>query len=411
MPKFTVLLYLTLLPTRLWYGGLGIVVIVLGLCAAGLVSFTGAMLIVGVFATVLVSLFFWAGTEEALSRGQDDVRQGYVERFGQDSRQVRLYDEVQRGELRRAFSRVRLWFIVAYAAVFMIAVIVATFMQVLSTAEPPTQAYIATTLSLVLLISLGIIVSRNPNLQLESHTGFIFFALMEPDYGKAVRYADEMVRRQMSDAARLEAAHTYLVAGDIRRAEQQISDMLQTLTAKATPRRRLECQRLSRALTLMSTIRTIGQDFGAAESLLLLAQQNDPMNDLALVNHAQILLLQGRRWQEALDLLAEANQIRRKAKHPRIPNHAMLTAWANRLGGQDDRYEALMMDAFIIADAKQQPSITAAVHYLHGLMRDSMGESELARLAFVEAQKTDPNGLYGQLAAGKLPSTSDDIPA
>lgn len=411
MPKLSALLNLPLPPTHVWLAWPAIAAMMLGMFAAGIGSFMDIVGGIGFAAVVFVGLSYWAIKDEKRFGSHDPLRQSYVAHFGKDSRQVRLYDEVQRGELLQAYKRERVWLIVEHVGIFVITVIMATFMQVMFTDESPTQAYIASALSLALLILLGVIVSRNVNLQLEYHTGFIFRALMEPDYGKAVRYADEMVRRNMSDAARLEAAHTYLVAGDIRRAEQQIGDILQTLTAKATPRRRLERQRLSRALTIMSTIRTIERDFGAAESLLLLAQQNDPMNDLALVNHAQVLLLLGRRWQEALELLAEADQIRRKAKHPRIANHAMLTAWANRLSGQTDGFEALTIDAITIADAEQQPSITAAVHYLHGLMRDSMGESELAHLAFSTAQESDPNGLYGQLAAGKLQSTSDDLPA
>lgn len=410
MPKFSALLNLRLPPTHVWLAWPSITATMLGLFAAGIGSFMDMLWGMGFAAILLIGLSFWAIKDEKRFGSRDPIREGYVARFGKDSRQVRLYDEVQRGELRRAFRAVRVWLIIVHVGIFVITVIMATFMQVMFTDESPTQAYIASFLSLALLILLGVIVSRNPNLQLDYHTGFIFLALMQPDYGKAVRYADEMVRRQMSDAARLEAAHTYLVAGDIHRAEQHISDMLQTLTAKANPRRRLQCQRLSRALTIMSTIRIIGRDFGAAESLLLLAQQNDPMNDLALLNHAQLLLLKGRRWQEALDLLAQAEQIRRKAKHPPIANHAMLTAWAKRLGGQHDASEALIIEAIIIAEARQQPSITAAVQFLHGLMRDSMGESELARLAFIEAQKTDPNGLYGHLAAGKLQAQSNDVP-
>lgn len=408
MPRFFVPLNLPLPPTHVWLAWPAIAAMMLGMFAAGIGSFMDIVGGIGFAAVVFVGLSFWAIKDEKRFGSHDPLRQSYVAHFGRDSRQVRLFDEVQRGELRQAYKRGRVSLIVEHVAIFVVMVIMTTVLQMLFTDESPTQAYIASALSLALLILLGVIVSRNPNLQLEYHTGFIFQALMQADYGKAVRYAEEMVRRNMSDAARLEAAHTYLVAGDIHRAEQQIGDMLQALTAQATPRRRLERQRLSRALTIMSTIRIIGRDFGAAESLLLLAQQNDPMNDLALMNHAQILLLQGRRWQEALELLAEADQIRRKAKHPPVASHAMLTAWANRLSGQHDTVEALIIDAITIAYAKQQPSTTAAVHYLHGLMRDSLGESELAHLAFSTAQESDPNGLYGQLGTAKLQAKSDD---
>lgn len=258
MPKFSVLLNLPLPPTHVWLAWPAIAAMMLGMFAAGIGSFMDILWGMGFAAVVFVGLSLWAIKDEKRFGSHDPLRQSYVAHFGRDSRQVRLFDEVQRGELRQAYKLGRVSLIIEHVGIFVITVIMATFMQVLFTDEPRTQAYIASALSLALLILLGAIVSRNPNLRLGYHTGFIFLALMQPDYTKAVRYADEMVRRNPTDAAILEAAHTYLVAGDIHRAEQLIIDLIPTLTAQATPRRRLERQRLSRALTIMSTIRIIG---------------------------------------------------------------------------------------------------------------------------------------------------------
>jgi tetratricopeptide (TPR) repeat protein len=216
-------------------------------------------------------------------------------------------------------------------------------------------------------------------------------------YDRALRLVGFLLFRSPGSARLLlRRGEILLASGRLTEAEDVLRRSLAQSSHEGRQARALEC--LAEVLNAQDRHK---EALRAIEGALKVMPRGSGLHNALAETH----LRQGTEVEEALDHTNRALDYEGKARHKSGPNRFAEIwanqAWALGLLGRRDAMLLAVRRALQAADDSEQPQM-AGIFWRLGVALRAAGEDEAARQHFEDARATDPQGLYGTLAAKAL---------
>lgn len=384
----------------------------------GTIDDTVGLLLLGGLAAIAVVLFYAMYRRHVRRReaAYQELRELVVAEHGEGSEELRALDEFAgkipkseqspKSNTERANDLIARWMLISlclFPVALLIAAIVLNWLDIEGTLYLVVLLGAMIAIAMLLLLGLKPVTARLFR-KIEAQSAEIESAIRRQDYVTAIRLSEEMVNAAPGFDTYTIAALTYLQAGRWEKAETTIRKAIDSLEGMLTssPEDKGYRQMLGSAQAVLGVALSCRGGHAEAEQALLEAIQNNPTEEMAILNYAEILLHQRKSLEVAAEYIEKAEAQGLKLKEPPKSSPIAARAWLYALQGNRTAAYEKIAEAHRIAAAKNMPALTAEVTYTEGLMYEALGEPDKAYSAFSKARSLDKDGFAGRLSTAKL---------